>query len=109
LFLISPGFEFFRSLLKRAVSLGMSSLPAVPAFDVISRALSPTGLLAVLELTGVAVLKLTGGLLGILFLLTVIDMVSLLLAILANRSLSTIGVEKGSGCVVSRIADLIVG
>jgi len=103
----------------------MSSLPAVLAFDVISRVLSPTDLLAVLELTGVAILKLTGvavleltrvavleltrGLLGILFLSTVIDMVSLLLAILANRSLSTIGVEKGSGRVVSRIADLIVG
>jgi len=64
---------------------------------------------AILKLTGVAVLELTRGLLGILFLSTVIDMVSLLLAILANRSLSTIGVEKGSGRVVSRIADLIVG
>ena len=61
----------------------MSSLPAVPAFDFISKALSPTGLLAVLELTGVAVLilagvavlELTRGLLGILFLSTVIDKV----------------------------------
>jgi len=109
LFLVSPGFEFFHSLLEWAVSLGMSCLPAVPAFNVILRVLSPTGLLPILEITGMAVLKLTGGLLGILFHSTVIDIVFLLLAILTNRSHSTIGVEKVSGRVVSRIADLIVG
>jgi len=87
----------------------MSRLLAVLAFNVILRALSPTGLLTILELTGVAILKLTGDLLGILFLSTVIDMVSLLLAILTNQSVSTIGVEKGSSRVVFRIANLIVG
>ena len=89
LFLVSPGFEFFRSLLERAISLGVSSLPAVIAFHVVSRALSPTVLLGVL----LAVLELTGILLGILFLSTVVDVVSLLLAILTKWSLTTIGLE----------------
>ena len=95
MFLVSPGFEFFHSLLEWAVSLGMSCLPAVPAFNVILRALSPTGLLPILEITGMAVLKLTGDLLGILFHSTVIDIVFLLLAILRGIKKHVHSKEQG--------------
>jgi len=86
----------------------VSSLPAVPAFKIVSRALFSAGLLTVFLI----ILGLTGEPLGVLalFLSAIRDVMSLLPAILAKNGLSSsFGVEKGTSRVVARIADLMVG
>ena len=106
MFLVSGGLEVFRLFLDWTISLGVSSLRAVPAFNIVSRTLSPAGLLIVLFVVS----ELTRGVLGFLFLSAVVDVVSLLFAILANQILLFgFGEEEGSSRVVSRVIDLTVG
>ena len=103
--LIPGGFELIRSFLESAVLLHVASFTAMPALDVVPGAFLASCLSSILPSMG----GIAGGLLlGFLrFLLaTVGDMVTLLLAVFAKRSLSsTIGVQKGSGCIVSGIAN----
>jgi hypothetical protein len=105
--LIPGGFELIRSFLERAVLLHVASFQAIPALGVVAGTFLASCLSSILPSMG----GIAGGLLlGFLrFLLaTVGDMVTLLLAVLAEEILSTaMGVEECPRGVIVGVVYLV--